>query len=267
MGHSESQESSSWSPRSWSRKVWIWVGVGTVVVVAAVVGGVVGARVAKRNSSYPNYSRLNYTLVDTCESAVGIRSCCVGVCVGVSERETRALFRGNGLTRTIDSGTSFFDKFNYFHDYDPSITPLSQTTLSKKLTPYPQPSVSYTTSTQSTRRITQVPSSSNSSLPTSTNNPPEPHLRLPIHRRSSRRHFRRARLRPRRFHRPLLGPPRIQSPVRAGTLPLRRQAHPVRVRDVAGAVAYRVRLSPTPFPFLPLFPSPFQLPNTPTVNS
>ncbi|KAK3902836.1 glycoside hydrolase [Staphylotrichum tortipilum] len=76
---------SPWSPRSWSRKVWIWVGTGIVVVVAAVVGAVVGVRLAKGGGgSYPNYSRLNYTLIDTY------------------------------------SGTSFFDKFNYFHDYDPT---------------------------------------------------------------------------------------------------------------------------------------------------
>ena len=44
-----------------------------MVVVAAVVGAVVGVKLAKgSNSSYPNYSRLNYTLIDTCELVEGV---------------------------------------------------------------------------------------------------------------------------------------------------------------------------------------------------
>ena len=69
---------SPWSPNSWSRKVWVWIGTGIVVVVAAVVGAVVGVRLAKDGSgSYPNYSRLNYTLIDTCELVEGVEFRCV----------------------------------------------------------------------------------------------------------------------------------------------------------------------------------------------
>ncbi|KAK4104900.1 glycoside hydrolase family 16 protein [Parathielavia hyrcaniae] len=75
---------SPWDPRGWSRRIWIIAVTAVIVVVAVVVGAVVGTRASSSANAYPDYSRLNYTLIDTY------------------------------------SGTSFFDKFNYFHDYDPA---------------------------------------------------------------------------------------------------------------------------------------------------
>ncbi len=76
--YSPSQQTSSWNPKTWSRRIWLFILAGILVVVAAVVGGVVGTR-AKGNdgaeSSYPNYSQLNYTLIDTCEWKLKFRLC------------------------------------------------------------------------------------------------------------------------------------------------------------------------------------------------
>ncbi|KAK3308164.1 glycoside hydrolase family 16 protein [Chaetomium strumarium] len=80
---------SEWDPRSWSRRIWLILVTIIIIIVVAIVATVVGVR-ATRNSGngkddrYPNYTRLNYTLVDTY------------------------------------SGTSFFDKFDYFNTYDPA---------------------------------------------------------------------------------------------------------------------------------------------------
>ncbi|KAL2025092.1 hypothetical protein VTK56DRAFT_94 [Thermocarpiscus australiensis] len=78
---------SPWDPRTWSRRIWLIVATVVILIVVAIVGAVVGVRATRSkggNDSYPNYARLNYTLVDTY------------------------------------SGTSFFDKFSYFHTYDPA---------------------------------------------------------------------------------------------------------------------------------------------------
>lgn len=53
-----------WDPRGWRKRVW--AGIAALVVVAIVVGVVAGVLVAKANR-YPDYSKLTYTLKDTCK--------------------------------------------------------------------------------------------------------------------------------------------------------------------------------------------------------
>ncbi|KAL2162741.1 hypothetical protein VTH06DRAFT_6577 [Thermothelomyces fergusii] len=84
---------SKWNPATWTRRIWLIAGTVVVLIVVVIVGAVVGVKAMRSvnddddddgNSSYPDYSKLNYTLIDTY------------------------------------SGTSFFDKFNYFHTWDPA---------------------------------------------------------------------------------------------------------------------------------------------------
>ncbi|OCK75986.1 glycoside hydrolase family 16 protein, partial [Lepidopterella palustris CBS 459.81] len=79
--YEELKTQSRTNPKTWGRKVWIGVAVGTVVVLIAII---VGAAVGVHNNAYPNYSKLTYSLQDTY------------------------------------SGTGFFDNFDYFTGYDPS---------------------------------------------------------------------------------------------------------------------------------------------------
>ncbi|GAB1314928.1 hypothetical protein MFIFM68171_05138 [Madurella fahalii] len=84
-----SSSPSRWNPRYWSRRAWLIVATAIILIVVIAVGAVVGVNATRNQGSngsnrYPNYSRLNYTLVDTY------------------------------------SGTSFFDKFDYFHTWDPA---------------------------------------------------------------------------------------------------------------------------------------------------
>ncbi|KAL2177879.1 glycoside hydrolase family 16 protein [Thermothelomyces heterothallicus CBS 202.75] len=83
-----SSSPSRWKPASWTRRIWLIVGTVVVLIVVVVVGAVVGVKATRNNgggnSSYPDYFKLNYTLIDTY------------------------------------SGTTFFDKFNYFHTWDPA---------------------------------------------------------------------------------------------------------------------------------------------------
>jgi len=72
---------SKWSPRNWSKKIWIIVGVVAAIIIAVII---IGAVLGTQKSSYPDYSPLSYTLQDTY------------------------------------SGTSFFDNFDYFTGYDPT---------------------------------------------------------------------------------------------------------------------------------------------------
>jgi hypothetical protein len=53
-----------WDPRTWRKR--IWAGIAAVVVIAIIAGVVAGVLVSKANR-YPNYSKLNYTLQDTCK--------------------------------------------------------------------------------------------------------------------------------------------------------------------------------------------------------
>jgi hypothetical protein len=58
------KSSSPTSPRNWGKRVWIGVAAAAVIIIVVVVGVVVGLR---RSNTYPNYSKLNYALLDTCE--------------------------------------------------------------------------------------------------------------------------------------------------------------------------------------------------------
>ncbi|KAI0872886.1 concanavalin A-like lectin/glucanase domain-containing protein [Hypoxylon argillaceum] len=70
-----------WKPRYWRKRTWAIVGVVVAVIIVIVI--VVPVEVAQANR-YPNYSTLDYSLVDEY------------------------------------SGTTFFDKFDYFTGYDPA---------------------------------------------------------------------------------------------------------------------------------------------------
>ena len=70
-----------YNPRGWSLHTKLIAGVvGVAVVVAVIVGAVEGTKANR----YPDYTPLNYQLVDTY------------------------------------SGTSFLDRFDYYHDEDPT---------------------------------------------------------------------------------------------------------------------------------------------------
>jgi hypothetical protein len=64
---------SQWDPRSWSRRAWLILVTALIVIVIVIVGAVVGVRATRNNSpdgtssSYPDYTQLNYTLIDTCK--------------------------------------------------------------------------------------------------------------------------------------------------------------------------------------------------------
>jgi hypothetical protein len=77
----DTDEYSRWDPRGWSLKTKIFIAIGAVVVIVAVV---VGAVLGVRANRYPDYSKLNYSLKDTY------------------------------------SGSSFFDNFEYFTGADPT---------------------------------------------------------------------------------------------------------------------------------------------------
>jgi hypothetical protein len=73
--------SSRRNPKNWSRRCWILLAAVLVVLLLIII---IIAVVVSRANRYPDYSKLNYNLVDTY------------------------------------SGTSFFDNFNYFTGYDPA---------------------------------------------------------------------------------------------------------------------------------------------------
>jgi hypothetical protein len=69
------------NPKNWTRRCWVIVAVPLLILLIIVI---VVAVVVSRDNRYPDYSKLNYNLVNTY------------------------------------SGTSFFDNFNYFTGYDPA---------------------------------------------------------------------------------------------------------------------------------------------------
>jgi hypothetical protein len=81
LGEEAGHQYSGWDPRGWSLKNKIFLAVGIIVVIIAVI---VGAVLGVRANRYPNYSSLDYSLVDTY------------------------------------SGSNFFDNFEYFTDTDPA---------------------------------------------------------------------------------------------------------------------------------------------------
>ncbi|EMC92043.1 glycoside hydrolase family 16 protein [Baudoinia panamericana UAMH 10762] len=77
----QNRQVSRWKPKTWSWKIWAAAAFSVLAVVAIVVGAVLGTE----DSAYPKYSALTYTLQDTY------------------------------------SGTDFFNQFDYFTGYDPSL--------------------------------------------------------------------------------------------------------------------------------------------------
>ncbi|KAJ5972993.1 Concanavalin A-like lectin/glucanase subgroup [Penicillium vulpinum] len=80
-GEDGTDEYSRWDPRGWSLKSKIFLALGVVVVIVAVI---VGAVLGVRANQYPDYSKLEYSLKDNY------------------------------------SGSSFFDNFEYFTGADPT---------------------------------------------------------------------------------------------------------------------------------------------------
>ena len=72
---------SRWNPRTWGRKTIIGVVVGVVILIVVII---VAAVLGTKANSYPDYSKLAYSLKDNY------------------------------------TGTNFFDNFDYFTGYDPS---------------------------------------------------------------------------------------------------------------------------------------------------
>ncbi|EOO01541.1 putative glycoside hydrolase family 16 protein [Phaeoacremonium minimum UCRPA7] len=70
-----------YNPRTWRKRIWAILVAIIVIIIVVVVAVVV---TLNKQGAYPNYTNLTYTLSDTY------------------------------------SGETFFDNFNYFHDYDPS---------------------------------------------------------------------------------------------------------------------------------------------------
>lgn len=62
---------SRWDPRGWRKRTW--AGIALVLIVAIIVGVVAGVEVAKANR-YPDYSKLTYSLEDTCKSTQAQRT-------------------------------------------------------------------------------------------------------------------------------------------------------------------------------------------------
>jgi hypothetical protein len=117
--------SSAWNPRNWTRRIWLIIVTVIVVIVVVVVGTVVGVRATRNgdsgNTSYPDYFKLNYTLIDTYSS------------------------------------TSFFDKFDYFSTWDPGM-PSSDGCGTFITDNHPQPGVLCTMPTQTLPRHTYADS-------------------------------------------------------------------------------------------------------------
>jgi hypothetical protein len=83
--------------REWGKKAWIAVGAIVVLVIVIVV--IIAVEVSKKNK-YPDYTKLNYSLAETCEFLL--------------------FFPGQNANYCPDSGKSFFNGFDYFTGYDPS---------------------------------------------------------------------------------------------------------------------------------------------------
>lgn len=90
------------NPLQWHKRTW--AGISVAIIVAVVIGVAVGVSVTKANR-YPDYSALSYTLEDTCK---------------YDELRSLSLSSFNNQCTLLDSGTNFFDNFDYFEGYDPS---------------------------------------------------------------------------------------------------------------------------------------------------
>lgn len=88
-----------WDVKQWGWKKWAALAAGIIVII--VIGVVAGIESAKLNA-YPDYSKLTYTLEDTC-----------------SYLSKSSIYAATS-NRNPDSGTDFFDNFDYYTGYDPS---------------------------------------------------------------------------------------------------------------------------------------------------
>ena len=75
------KSSSRWNPKNWGRKMIIGVLAGVIILVVVII---VAAVLGSKANAYPDYSKLNYAVVDNY------------------------------------TGANFFDNFDYFTGYDPS---------------------------------------------------------------------------------------------------------------------------------------------------
>ncbi|KAH8177273.1 glycosyl hydrolases family 16 domain-containing protein [Sarocladium implicatum] len=73
-----------WNPRYWSRRIWLLVVFIVVALIAIIIAVVVTQTRSSNSGSYPDYTNLTYSLVDTY------------------------------------GGENFFDNFDYFTGYDPT---------------------------------------------------------------------------------------------------------------------------------------------------
>lgn len=56
-----------WNPRVWSKRVWLGV---TLLAIGAILGAALGgvqAEKTKKANRYPDYCKLDYSLVDMCK--------------------------------------------------------------------------------------------------------------------------------------------------------------------------------------------------------
>lgn len=76
------KEPSFWSPRTWTRRAWLIFATVIIIIVIVVVATVVGVNATRNNNNngsdefpfidaHPNYTKLDYQLVDTCELCLG----------------------------------------------------------------------------------------------------------------------------------------------------------------------------------------------------
>jgi hypothetical protein len=96
-----SSEPSRWNPLHWRLRTWLIAGaVFIIILIAVVVGAVEGVQA----NAYPDYSALNYSLVDSCKLPIS----------DVQKWE-------NVLIERVDEGEGFWtDNFDYFTGYDPT---------------------------------------------------------------------------------------------------------------------------------------------------
>lgn len=91
-----------WDLRGWSKKALVALGLGVSIIIAIIIAVTVVEE--DKKNAYPDYSQLNYSLVDNCRFAK--------FCISSAQLPQTDF-------ATV-SGTSFFDNFDYFTGYDPA---------------------------------------------------------------------------------------------------------------------------------------------------
>ena len=160
----------------WYKKKLTWAVAALGVIIAIVVPvAVVVSRNKGHGNAYPDYTALNYTLLETCEMIPLV-----------------ILTTGRQTDRIIDSGETFFDKFDYYTGYDPGMLFPYFFVHAHSFDPYLSPRL----------RALRPPRNSQNSQP----NPRNLHLRHP-----QSRHQRNQRLGTQRQHGPLFRAHRIKA--------------------------------------------------------